>query len=976
MKRYLLFGLFIAFYSHSHSTNLYYNGSIRGIVIDSLNVPVPGIIISLENTPYKTLTDVNGNFSLFNVPLGNYKLTITALGFEKKVIDITLDVEQQLDLKFITLKTAVANLGEITITEEMNGEAKAINLTKTSSRLVTITSSEEIAKLPNKNAADVVSHNPGVAVQRNKGENSIVSIRGTPSDWSAVLVNGDRLPVACEENTTRSFEFEAFPASLIDHVVESRTVTPDMESDNIGGSINFFTKDPDYKKSIGLDVAGGMSALANKPTASINAFLGNVSKNKKFSFIINVSGYSRYYATDAQKVVYGSNFNHGINRLELRRYDGYRSTLGGNTAMEYKFNSSFKMGTHFFAGLMRDDKQMKKQSFDWFDDSGQRVRLQNAYGELLREIIGGDVYAEYKPTQRINLTVRAASYDNRFSYGPFPIKNKSDKRNGFYVMEFMSPTINYTDRSRTDGKGNAIDPNSANYVLLKLMGNDEPYGNGDNPKNLQPHYSNTLQANDFQYTQSYTEGNNTHESDPIVGQLDLNYKISNLLSLQVGGKYRDKKGYRHITKHDWFQNYAGGSSAPILLTEFETQNFSSSGTFLKEQGGNYESLLLPFLTMGAVNGFVKDYNYKLREVYMNELNSEYRFWVGSNYEYHEQQTAGYAQLDYTTDKLNLLGGFRIEHTKLFEQSDTLTNKSAYDVASSTYYYLPEKRYTNLKYTGLLPSLNATFYLRENTNLLLAASQTMHRPNFEETKPGYAVIRYNDLEYTFGNPHLKPAYSINLDVNFQHFFGARGMWSVGSYFKKIKDHILATTTSDIDPASGIMIKEYTNAPKSWVLGFEGIFIRRFNFLKGFWNGFGISSNITYSISRMQIPGRPQSQPMTEQTPLLFNFAVIYKKNNFDSKLALGYNGGYLTQINLAAINGVGLIHKDSDYDIFMSQYYSLDYQLSYNFKKKYTIYIEGNNLLNSPEKKYIGKSWRVSSVEYYRFKAQLGFKISI
>nr|MBA3705953.1 outer membrane beta-barrel protein [Bacteroidota bacterium] len=788
MKKHLCLILFILSQLYIHGVCPLSSGSIRGILIDSLKEPVPGVIISIENTPYKTLTDINGSFSLFNIPPGNYKLTINALGFEKIIIDIRLDVDQQLDLKYITLKTSATNLNEISITEEMPGEAKAINLTKTSPRLVTITSSEEISKLPNKNAADVVAHNPGVAVQRNKGENSIVSIRGTPSDWSAVLVNGDRLPVACEENTTRSFEFEAFPASLIDHVVESRTVTPDMESDNIGGSINFFTKDPDYKKSVGLDIAGGISALANKPTASINAFLENVSKNKKFGVIINLSCYSRYYASDAQKVVFGSNFNHGINRLELRRYDGYRNTLGGNIAMEYKFNSAFKMGTHFFAGRMTDDKQMKKQSFDWFDDSGQRIRLQNAYGKLIREIIGGDIYAEYKPTQRINLKVRVASYDNRFGYGTFPIKNKNDNRNGFYVMEFMGPTINYTDRSKTDANGNTIDPNSTNYILLKLIGNDEPYGNGDNPKNIQPHYSNILQAKDFQYTQSYTEGNNTHESDPIVGQMDLQYKINNLISLQLGGKYREKQGYRHITKHDWFQNYAGGSSAPILLTDFETRNFSHSGSFLKEQGGNYEPLLMPFLTMDAMNGFVDQYNNKLREVYMNELNSEYRFWVGSNYDYHEQQAAGYAQLDYNTDKLNILAGVRIEHTKLFEESDTLTNNTAYDVATSTYYFLPEKRYTHLKYTGILPSINATFYLDSITNLLLAASQTMHRPNFEETKPGYAVIRYNDLEYTFGNPHLRPAYSINLDLNLQHFFGTRGMWSVGSYFKKIKDHI--------------------------------------------------------------------------------------------------------------------------------------------------------------------------------------------
>ena len=945
--------------------------------MDSTHESIPGVIVSLENTTYNTLTDINGQFLLFNIPANEYKLIITALGFDKKTINIQLQEDQTIDLNKIILTVSASNLKEVTVTGEMgDGEAKAINLTKTSPRAVTITSSEEIAKLPNKNAADVVSHNPSVAVQRNKGESSIISIRGTPSDWSAVLVNGDRLPVACEDNTTRSFEFEAFPADLVDYAIESRTVTPDMESDNIGGSINFLTKDPEYKKSFGLNVAGGMSVLAKKPTGTLNVFWGGVTKNKKFSFILNSSSYSRYYATDAQKIIYGSNYNHGINRMELRRYDGFRTTIGGNLAAEYKFNQNLKIGTHLFAGYMRDNKQMKKQSFNWFEDSGQRIRLQNVYAQLNRQIYGGDIYMEAKPTKRLLVKTRVASYDNKFSYGPFPYKGKNDSRNGQYVMEFISPSIQYTDFSKTDKNGNAVPPGSTDYILLKLMGKDEPYGNGDHPDNLQPHYSNVLSIEDFRYAQSYSEGNQTWEKDKIVAQVDGDYKLNNQLQLQVGFKYRNKEGYRHIKKHDWFQDFSSGSTAPIQLTEFATTEFSTNaGGFLKELGANYQPLLQPFLTKESLHDFVKNYDSKLRQVYMNELNAEYKLWVGSNYDYTEQQTAGYAQLHYNTNKLNILGGMRIEHTKLFESSDTLTNKTAFDTATSVYYYLPEKRYTDLKYIGFLPSINTTFYVAEDKNLRIALSRTMHRPNFEETKPGHALIRFNDLEYTFGNPNLKPAFSYNADVSFERYYGVKGMWSLGSYFKKIQDHIFPTATMDVDYGSGILIKKYDNAPKSWVLGFEGIFIRKFTFLPAFWKDFGINTNISYSLSRMQVPGRAISQPMTEQTPLLVNVALTYEREAIETKLELGYNGSYLSQINLAG-DGSGLLHKDSDYDIYMSAYYSLDYQITYTINKKCSVYLEANNLLNSPEKKYQGQSWRTTSLEYYRFKAQFGFKFSI
>ena len=116
-------------------------------------------------------------------------------------------------------------------------------------------------------------------------------------------------------------------------------------------------------------------------------------------------------------------------------------------------------------------------------------------------------------------------------------------------------------------------------------------------------------------------------------------------------------------------------------------------------------------------------------------------------------------------------------------------------------------------------------------------------------------------------------------------------------------------------------------------------------------------------------------MTEQTPLLMNFALTYEKGDIETKLELGYNGSYLSQINMAG-DGTGLLHKDADYDIFMSAYYSLDYQFTYTINKRCAVYLEANNLLNSPEKKYMGRSWRTTSVEYYRFKGQVGFKFSI
>jgi hypothetical protein len=317
--------------------------------------------------------------------------------------------------------------------------------------------------------------------------------------------------------------------------------------------------------------------------------------------VVNGSTYGRYYATDAYKIIYGNNFNHGLNRYELKRYDGTRLNTAFNTSIEYKPNDNFKIGTHLLYSYMTDDKYQKKQSYNWYDGSGSRIRLQNIHGKLNRQLYGGDIYTEFNLTSKLKVKARAAMYDNSFQYGNVPNKSKDDPRNGYYVMEFISPLLQFKDLSQVDQAGNAYytnDPYDPNIFPVKLIGEDEPYGQGDDPYNIQPKYTQIfankpVTAKDFEYYQSYTEINKTRERDAGVFQLDGEYKLTNALKVQVGSKYRNKIGSRYISKHEWFKDYSiPGGNQPFLLTDFVTENFSSTpGGFLKELGANYQDVL-------------------------------------------------------------------------------------------------------------------------------------------------------------------------------------------------------------------------------------------------------------------------------------------------------------------------------------------------------------------------------------------------
>ena len=447
-------------------------------------------------------------------------------------------------------------------------------------------------------------------------------------------------------------------------------------------------------------------------------------------------------------------------------------------------------------------------------------------------------------------------------------------------------------------------------------------------------------------------------------------------NLQLGLKYRLKIGERGLSKHEWLKDFSNGNSAPILLSDFQTVPFqNASSVFLgRELGNTYAPFQYDFLTTSALQTFLTDQENNLREIAMTPLHYAYYEWVGSRYTYEEQQSSGYAMATYAGKKIAVLSGFRVEHTYLHQSSDTLTSTLALDTASNTYYNVPELHSIRRAYLGFLPSVNFNYYLSEKSILKWAISRTMHRPNFEETKPGHAVIRYNEMIYTFGNPQLKPVFAYNADVSFEHYQRTTGLFSAGIYFKYIQNHIYTLSALNIDPMSGITVRKYGNAPSAWVGGLELVYNRQFDFLSGFAKNFGLRSNLTLSLSRMKIEGRTQ-QALTKNTPLLYNVNIYYEGKKLSFNAALLYTSRYVSELNLTYVNG-DLPHKNSDYDTYTNQNYALEGSIQYAINDHWTLEGQFANLLNFPERMSLGKPWRSSYVEYYGARIQMGIHYAL
>lgn len=957
--------------------------TIKGVVKDKEEA-LPGIVVSLEHQPYNTVTNLDGGFELSGVPQGSYTLRVSSLGYAASTQK--LELNGNLNLGTITL--SVQSLDEVQVVANVKGtETKALNMMKASNVFANIVSAEGVAKLPDRNVAEAVQRLPGVVMESDQGEGRFISFRGTPSDWSAALVNGDRMPVADEASKTRAMNFDIFPSSLVDYIVVSKTLSADMEGDAIGGSANFMSKGAPAKKTVQASFGGGYNAQAGKPIYNASLAYGNRSKNGKFGYFGGGSIYNRNWATDNYQVFYGSNIDHSLTRLELRDYEGKRSTLGFNGALEYKFNDDAKIYAKGIYGHMSDNEYNRKTMYNWSTGWGQSIKLQNIHNVMLTGFMGGELGGDFKLGEKLSSNWRVASYRNSFKYGNVPYSNK-DNRNGYHVVEFEK-AVQFTDFLFLDEQGNVTDEMNA-VNRMKVLDIDSPIpGYGDHYDNIQPQYKNVSLINPtdtmFAMTRAYSETNETYEQDPIVAQADFNYAAAGNLKIKFGGKLRLKQGERKTGLELWERSK--DFSSPILYADHHPVSVNERGGFLQELGTPYAGKSFPFLDGKTLDGFVEGLGDTVTHIPFGLNTPYFQQVVGSSYRYKENVYAGYVMGEWNPlPGLTVLPGLRAEYTAPEVKADSIMtiDKSLGTIAI-------KEVQSGKSYLALLPMLNVKYALSEKQNLRFAVTRSFRRPNFNEIKPGAATIDYSNFDLVYGNPDLKPTYSWNFDAVYERFLGATSMVSGAVFYKKVTNHIYtAFESSDADNTGisnefqipgGVIAKRFQNAPTAYAAGLEASLMTKFYFLPGVLKHTGVNINYSYTYSRMTIGSRQEAQQLPRQSPSVLNAALFFENDKITTRIGLNYRDPYLYELNLYAVKDPAsqqmiIAHQDNDYDIYIGKSLTVDFSFSYKIREHFSFFAEANNLTNTPFKMYRGREERPVKTEYYSLRGLVGIRFAL
>ena len=924
--------------------------TLKGHVTDELGA-IPGVSLQIKGTRIGAVSTTDGSFIISNISSGKAVLTVSFIGYETQEIDVDLLPGLNL-IEEIYLASSDKDLQEVVVSGEMApSQMKAYNMKKLSSGIVDLIASDAIGKLPDRNAAEAVQRISSVAVSRYHGEADRATVRGTPFTWTSTLMNGTRLP-SSDVGAGRATVLDVVPSELIEYCEVSKAITPDMEADAIGGSINFITRTTPIKRTLAISGAGGFNDLAQKEIYNFSAVYGDKFFDNKLGVVLAASTWKRNWGTDEYTVDFNTDnvdpfLHRSVKSAMLKRYMGSRTTNGLNVGMEYNFNPLNKIYVRGLLDNFIDDRPVYESYFMYNAAQYQYNYRESKYNTWL---YGGELGGKHQLGQQIKLNWSLSDYYGSYKINSLPSNIDAEYR-GLPIITFTQSNVAFGGLY-THSDGNKY----------KFGGNDVPGGGGDASDNLMPHSSTGIDDSKLMLSRLVLMRIINIEEDRTA-QANLSFDVNENLTLKIGGKFRNKQKDYQMLNRVYMPNAAIGiPGAPALpaLASLPRGKFPNRGNFFSSIGVDYKPYIVDPISSESMRSISAEAVGK-----NNWYDASQKSDSTNMYDGYENAIAGYIMAEWdVTPKLKLYGGVRDEYTK------AVLNGNRYDRANN----LLTKSTVENVYNSFLPMLLSRYAVDSHTNIRAAYTRTFIRPLFNDFTPGQSVDVTGAVKtITRGNPDIKPTYANNFDLTAEHFFGNIGLVSAGVFYKDLDNLIFSSRDNEIIDGESFYVIQSRNISKASLFGVEVAANRRFDMLPGFLKGFGLEANYTYIHSNAEVPIYVDGKSQTVKTSLpnqskhLFNTILYYELNGLTVKLAGNYRGASLETISS---------NLPTDLWVWTDKNFTVDLAASYAITRQIRVFAEVQNLTNEPVRMYLGDSSRTKDLEWSAVRGQIGIRWSI
>lgn len=881
--------------------------AVTGIVVDQEGIPVPSAQVNIQQTGQRVITDRQGRFFIPSLPEGAVTLDIfyRGLASASETVTVTAGATNNVTIT-LAPSTEIVVLGGIT-----DPTARALNRQKNADATTNVISADSVGRLPDPNIAEALQRIPGFGVERDQGEGNFVSIRGAPSEFTAVTIDG--VSLRSTNPDTRAIDLGTFNSDLVASIEVSKTLLPSQDADSIAGAINLTTRSAFDNPRLMVGANGGISFNQ----------LGGTNDYRVGSTISNVFG------------PIGISLSGTLSQTD-RRVDNFES--------DYVFTDLPEGGE----GL-----RVVEQEFKDYDTRRQRITLagaieikpDNVSSFFLRGNFNRREDDEFRNALAIVYdagTLQAGSSDTRATW------NRTRIAKEFRHRIVVDQSLVLSAGGQHDWTGASLDYSVAyteseqTYPIrtqLLFRSNDRPNITQDfsNPRNPAISLFDTrehLQLENFGFRQNTFRAEDTFQSEwAMAANLKVPTELFGAPSmLQFGAKARlaeinsDREQFRD-------RNRANAPDLPLIQLVGQTPSTNFDYDLGRKMNPDV----------------VRPYFASIRGVSRVDGTRRVSNSITSDFSANEDIYAAYAMARMEFSRTNVILGLRVEHTS-FSGSAPI-----FDDDNDTFTIGQIDR----SYTDFFPNLTIRHEFTPDLVGRFAATRATVRPNFPDVVP--RVIASDDqggniINVERGNTDLRQTIANNLDAGIEYYFKPLGLIGFNVFYKDLTNYeftLLELGTFDGSPA---FITQQQNA-NGRILGAEFNVQAQFTFLPGFLSGFGFFGNVAYADAFLDLPpslsNRPSRVPLPNQSDWTYNASLFYETDRFNTRIAYTRRSDYVDEFS-----------NRGELDTIWVGRGQVDVTASYDITKNINVFFEAKNITNTAGVRYVGTPERVIELEQF------------
>ncbi|WP_420148984.1 TonB-dependent receptor domain-containing protein [Spirosoma sp.] len=909
MNKNILLLIFLFIYSTLQAKAEGPLGTIRGNVRDGqTKEALIGCTVRIDGTQLGVTTDVEGNFTIANVPAGSQKIIISYISYQTKEIPNvrvesgnTTVVETELLVEGKALSEVVVRANKST-----NTEIAVITEIKQMKPIAVGISAQQIQKSQDRDAAAAIRRVPGVSIV----ENRFVLIRGLGTRYNNVLINDVIAPST--EVESRSFSFDIVPSNILDRMIVYKSGSAELPGDFAGGVIKIYTKRRPEQNFTDVGVTVGYRA---------NTTFQNVQSHSRGS----QSLLGLWDAKQQLPTSFPSRASE-FNALSPVRRSSYARLLPNNWALKNinvapDVRVAINTGRRFELGNVRVSNltSINYALTNQFSD----VNL-----KLYENTTANDVQQEYNDATYAQNTRLGILHNWTFRFSPtFTLEWKTMfnqlgstetvVRNGSYVIDGVD-VRSYSERfenrsilnSQVSGEHSLGELTKVNWIAS--------YG-----------YSGRWEP-DWKRAQ-YTRPVGATGADGQPEPFRLNVPVQPN-PLNVGRFYS--------TLNEQVGSLIGNFEHTFGNPTDREPNRIRAGFYGERRNRDFSARFYGYERIGLINnisGLSVDQAFAPANVTGREGSFSLLDGTVANDSYNGKTTyaAAYVSGDVNFgSRANLTLGFRGE---FYNQTLRLTQAVTPLVDNNIF--------------SPLPSVNFTYKLTDRHNLRFAYSATVNRPELRELAP----FRYYDFARQIevqGNTGLKTARIQNFDAKYEFYPTPNELISITGFYKSFTDPI----ESFLIPIPGAFTFTFTNALSARNYGVELEF--RKGFAKSgstFLQNLQIVGNASYINSRVTTGdvieatgpsgnierfgnSTDRNRALANQSPYLINLGLYY------SNPTSGWQYNLLYNVAGPRIFLVGNVEDPTTYEM---PRHVVDFNVSKTFKQQFEVRLGIQDIFNAP-----------------------------